>query len=181
MTAKRRIDGQPPEAQEPDPEVSHLQARIEQLQSEAEEAGKRLLRLAADFDNYKKRARQEQIDTIQYASASMVERVLPALDDFQRALDHAPAGVDEGWLKGLRLTYQKLQEILAAQGVEPIESVGNAFNPTLHEAVGSEESSEHPEDTVVLELRRGYKLRDRVIRPALVKVARPPALPAETT
>jgi molecular chaperone GrpE len=81
----------------------------------------------------------------------------------------------------LRLTYQKLQEILAAQGVEPIESVGNAFNPTLHEAVGSEESSEHPEDTVVLELRRGYKLRDRVIRPALVKVARPPALPAETT
>jgi molecular chaperone GrpE len=160
--------------------VAELKARIKELETSAEEANNRLLRLAADFDNYKKRARQDQMDTITYASATVLERLLPVLDDFQRALDdHAPAGVDEGWLKGLRLTYQKLQEILSAQGVEPIEAVGNAFDPKLHEAVGSEESSEHPEDTVVLELRRGYRLRDRVIRPSLVKVARPPALPAE--
>ena len=177
MTTRRRTESAPP----PEPEVAELKARIEQLELSAEEAGNRFLRLAADFDNYKKRARQDQLDTINYASATIVERLLPVLDDFQRVLDHAPEGVDENWLKGLRLTYQKLQEILTAQGVEPIEAVGNAFDPNLHEAVGSEESSEHPEDTVMLELRRGYRLRDRVIRPALVKVARPPALPAETT
>src|SRR5919201_890465 len=176
MTTRRRTDGAPPSQ----PEVAELLARIKELETSAEEANNRLLRLAADFDNYKKRARQDQMDTINYASATVLERLLPVLDDFQRALDdHAPVGVDEGWLKGLRLTYQKLQEILSAQGVEPIEAVGSAFDPNLHEAVGSEESSEPPEDTVVLELRRGYRLRDRVIRPALVKVARPPALPAE--
>ena len=188
MTTRRRTESAPPSkpshtpqpTQPSQPEVAELKARIKELETSAEEANNRLLRLAADFDNYKKRARQDQMDTINYASATVVERLLPVLDDFQRALDdHAPAGVDEGWLKGLRLTYQKLQEILSAQGVEPIEAVGNAFDPKLHEAVGSEESSEHPEDTVVLELRRGYRLRDRVIRPSLVKVARPPALPAE--
>ena len=177
MTTRRRTDGAPPSQ----PEVAQLQARIKELESNAEEASNRFLRLAADFDNYKKRARQDQLDTINYASATVVERLLPVLDDFQRVLEHAPAGVDEGWLKGLQLTYQKLQEILSAQGVEPIDAVGSTFNPSFHEAVGSEESSDHPEDTVVLELRRGYKLRDRVLRPALVKVARPPALPAETT
>jgi molecular chaperone GrpE len=178
MTTRRRTDGAPP-SEPSQHEVAELQARIKELESDAEEASNRFLRLAADFDNYKKRARQDQMDTINYASATVVEKLLPVLDDFQRALDHAPAGVDESWLKGLKLTFQKLQEILSAQGVEPIEAVGSAFDPNLHEAVGSEESSEHPEDTVVLELRRGYRLRDRVIRPALVKVARPPALPAE--
>jgi len=177
MTTRRRPENAPASQ----PEVAELKARIAELETSAEEASNRFLRLAADFDNYKKRARQDQFDTINYASATVVERLLPVLDDFQRALDHAPDDVDEGWLKGLRLTYQKLQEILSAQGVEAIEAVGSAFDPKLHEAVGSEESSEHPEDTVVLELRRGYRLRDRVIRPALVKVARPPALPAELT
>jgi molecular chaperone GrpE len=180
MTAKRRSEGDP-QTLPPEPDAAELEARIKQLEADAAEASNRHLRLAADFDNFKKRARQEQIDTIQYASAAVVERLLPVLDDLQRALDHAPEGVDEGWLKGLRLTYQKLQDILSAQGVEAIDAIGSTFDPSLHEAVGSEESDEHPEDTVVLELRRGYKLRDRVIRPALVKVARPPALPAETT
>jgi molecular chaperone GrpE len=187
MTAKRRTDEHSHETQPrsqpevPRPDVGELQTRIEQLESDAEEAAKRHLRLAADFDNFKKRARQEQLDTIAYASASVVERLLPVLDDFQRALDHAPTGVDEGWLKGLRLTYQKLQDILSAQGVEAIESVGAAFNPNLHEAVGSEESNDHPEDTVVIELRRGYRLRDRVIRPALVAVAEDAAATARAS
>src|SRR5438270_8485850 len=122
MTVKRRTTGASEPA--PDTQTAELEERIRQLEADADEAGNRLLRLAADFDNFKKRARQEQIDTIQYASATMVERLLPVLDDFQRALEHAPAGVDEGWLKGLRLTYQKLEEILAAQGVETIDSLG---------------------------------------------------------
>src|SRR5712692_8555342 len=136
----------------------------------------RYLRLAADFDNFKKRARQEQMETIRFANAELVKRLLPIVDDFQRALEQAPERMDQSWRKGLDLVHQKLEELLAAQGVLPIEAVGAAFDPSLHEAIGHEESSEHPEDTVVREVRRGYRMHDRVVRPALVKVSRPPAL-----
>jgi molecular chaperone GrpE len=155
--------------------VDQAEQRCEKLASELEEAQARYLRLAADFENYKKRARQEQLETIQYAAATLVERLLPVLDDAQRALEHAPEGTDEGWLRGVRLTFQHLEEALAAVGVQPIEAVGRPFDPKLDEAIGSEESDEHPDDTVVTELRRGYRMHDRVLRPALVKVSRRPA------
>lgn len=157
-------------------ELARLNEQVHQLQKEVEETANRHLRLAADFENFKRRARQEQMATIQYGSTEIILRLLPVLDDLRMALDHAPEGVDEGWLRGVRLTLQKLEEVLAAQGVTPIEAVGTRFDPGLHEAVGHEETSEQPEDTVVEELRRGYRLHDRVVRPSLVKVARP-ALP----
>ena len=138
------------------------------------EARDRHLRLAADFDNYKKRSRQEQLETIQHASAELIGRLLPVLDDLRSALEHKPAGVDEAWSKGLELGVRKLEEALSAHGLEPIASVGARFDPKFHEAVGHEESEEHPEDTVVSELRRGYRIRDRVVRPSLVKVSRRP-------
>jgi molecular chaperone GrpE len=149
--------------------------RVEELSSQLEEANGRHLRLAADFENYKKRIRQEQLDTMKYAAATVAERLLPVLDDADRALSHAPEGVDESWLKGVRLTFQKLEEVLGSVGVERIEALGALFDPKQHEAVASEETSKHPEDTVVAELRAGYRMHDRVLRPALVKVARPPA------
>jgi molecular chaperone GrpE len=155
-----------------------LEAKISELESAAAEAKDRHLRLAADFDNYKKRARQEQLDTIQHASTELIARLLPGLDDLYKALGHTPDGVDEAWVKGLELSVRKLEEALAAFGLEPIEAVGAPFDPKFHEAIGHEESDEYPEDTVVSELRRGYRMRDRVVRPALVKVARPRALPA---
>ena len=146
-----------------------------ELASQLEEANGRHLRLAADFENYKKRVRQEQLDTMKYAAATVAERLLPVLDDADRALSHAPEGVDESWLKGVRLTFQKLEEVLGSVGVERIEALGAVFDPKQHEAVASEETAKHPEDTVVAELRAGYRMHDRVLRPALVKVARPPA------
>ena len=155
-----------------------LEAKISELESAAAESKDRHLRLAADFENYRKRSRQEQIDTIQHASTELIARLLPGLDDLHKALDHTPAGVDEAWVKGLELSVRKLEEALGAFGLEPINSVGTRFDPKLHEAIGHEESDEYPEDTVVSELRRGYRMRDRVVRPALVKVARPRALPA---
>jgi molecular chaperone GrpE len=134
--------------------------------------------LAADFENFKRRTRQEQLDTIQHASADLIARLLPALDDLRNALDHRPAGVDEAWAKGIELGVRKLEEAMAAHGLEPIDSVGRSFDPKVHEAIGHEESAEHPEDTVVSELRRGYRIRDRVLRPSLVRVSRRPELPA---
>lgn len=162
----------------PDRARASLEAKIAELESAAAEAKDKYLRLAADFDNYKKRSRQEHIETIQHASAELIGRLLPALDDLHKALDHKPEGVDEAWLKGVELSVRKLEEALTAHGLEPIDAVGKPFDPSVHEAIGHEESTEQPEDTVVQVLRRGYRIRDRVVRPALVKVARRPALPA---
>ena len=153
--------------------TTDLRAKIEQLEADAKEASNRYLRLAADFDNYKKRVRQEQSDTVQRANAELIERLLPVVDNFHRVIESAPEEVDEAWLKGIKLTLQQLDELLVAQGVSPIEAVGQPFDPMLHEAIGHEESDELPEDTVVSEVRRGYRLHDRVVRPALVRVARP--------
>src|SRR5207237_9623956 len=173
MTTRKRshepVEGDPPESA-----TAPLEARVAELESALAEARDRHLRLAADFDNYKKRARQEQIETIQHASADLIARVLPVLDDLHNVLDHKPEGIEESWVRGLELSVRKLEEAAGTHGLQPIESVGARFDPKLHEAVGEEESAEHPEDTVVSELRRGYRLRDRVVRPALVKVARTP-------
>src|SRR5947209_14440400 len=123
-------------------EGEELRARLDQLQGEAEEAAGRHLRLAADFENYKKRARQEQLEAIQFGSRELVMRLLPVVDDFHRVLEHVPDGADPSWLKGLELALMKLEEVLALQGVTPIEAVGERFDPAFHEAIGAEESSE---------------------------------------
>src|SRR5439155_211509 len=101
------------------------------------------------------------------------------LEAMHNVLEHNPEGIDESWVKGLELSVRKLEEALGTHGLQPIDAVGAQFDPKLHEAVGHEESRE-PEDTVVSELRRGYRVRDRVVRPALVKVARPPAHSEDT-
>jgi molecular chaperone GrpE len=167
------------ESEKPDPTVALYQGKIAELESELAETRDKYLRLAADFDNYKKRTRQEQLETIQHASSELISRLLPVLDDLRNVLEHKPAHIDESWVKGLELSVRKLEDALGTHGLQPIESVGTPFDPKMHEAVGHEESTEHPDDTVVSELRRGYRIRDRVVRPALVKVSRRPELPPE--
>lgn len=147
----------------------------EDLASELEEVNNRYLRLAADFENFKKRARQERLDLMQYGAVRLVEQLLPVVDDFGRVLEHVPEGVDENWLKGVQMTVGKLHEALTEAGVEQIEAIGSRFDPKLHEAIATQESREHPEDTVLEEVRRGYKMHDRVLRPAMVRVTRLPA------
>jgi molecular chaperone GrpE len=174
----RKLPHDPHAEPAPKEPVAPLEDKIAELEASAAEAKDRYLRLAADFDNYKRRSRQEQIETIQHASSELISRLLPGLDDLHKALDHTPADVDEAWLKGVELSVRKLEEAFRAHGLEAIDAVGKPFDPQVHEAIGHEESSDHPEDTVVQVLRPGYRIRDRVVRPALVKVARPPALPA---
>ena len=174
----RKYPNDPHDSEQTPESTASMEAKIAELESALAEAKDRHLRLAADFDNYKKRARQEQLETIQHASAELIGRLLPALDDLHKALENKPPGTDESWLKGVELSVRKLEEALGAHGLEPIEAVGARFDPKLHEAIGHEESADQPEDTVVSELRRGYRIRDRVVRPALVKVSRRPALPS---
>ena len=161
--------------------TSSMESKLSELESAAAESKDRYLRLAADFDNFKRRSRQEHLETIQHASADLIARLLPALDDLHNALEHKPEGVDDTWARGIELAVRKLEDTLRTHGLEPIEAAGRHFDPKLHEAIGHEETSEVPEDTVVTQLRPGYRVRDRVVRPALVRVARPPAsLPADT-
>jgi molecular chaperone GrpE len=149
--------------------------RLEEVGSQLREAEDRYLRMRADLDNVKRRSAQQQLEARKYAAGELASRLLPVLDDAERALEHAPEGTDETWLQGLRLTVQKLRDVLTSLGVEPIDAMGARFNPELHEAVGSEESPDQPEGTVMRELRRGYRLHDRVLRPSLVKLSRRPS------
>jgi len=131
------------------------------------------IRSQADLDNYRKRATREREDAIRYANSSLLERLLPVLDNFELGLDAAKqtAGADS-ILQGLSMVQKQLQDFLKDSGVESIEAVGTPFDPNLHEAIGQEASAEVAEGTVLRQLRRGYKLRDRLLRPATVMVSK---------
>src|SRR5256886_13389045 len=107
--------------------TASLEAKVAEMESALAETRDRHLRLAADFDNYKKRMRQEQLETIQHASAELINRLLPVLDDLHNVLDHNPNGVDTSWLKGIELSVRKLEEALGTHGLQPIESVRSRF------------------------------------------------------
>jgi molecular chaperone GrpE len=129
----------------------------------------RYVRAIADFDNFRKRTEREKADFFRYAVASVLKDILPVLDNFDRALDHAEEG-DE-FHKGVLLIYKQLFEVLQRHGMKPIDEVGVAFDPNIHEAVIREEDPSVPNHTVVAVLQKGYFLHDRLLRPALVKVA----------
>ena len=129
----------------------------------------RYMRTLADFENYRKRSDREKQDFFKYALAGTFKEIIPVLDNFDRALDHAEEGDD--FHKGVLLIYKQLFDILKKAGLRPIEDKGVKFDPNLHEAVMREEDPSVPNQTVVMILQKGYFLHDRLLRPALVKVA----------
>ena len=149
---------------------------LQAARDDAQEVFARYQRLAADFENYKRRTRQELADRTQYANEELLRKLLPILDSFRRALDHAPDGIDPNWFEGIKLVARQFEETLQAQGLTTIAAVGEKFDPSQHEAIAREETDEHEEGTVVEEMQPGYRLHQRVLRPTLVKVAHPRAL-----
>jgi len=149
---------------------------LQAARDEAQANFGRYQRLAADFENYKRRTRQELGDRTQYANEELLRKLLPILDNLRRALDHAPEGIDRNWSDGLRMVVRQFEDTLQAQGVSPIPAVGEKFDPSKHEAIAREETDEHEEGTIVEEMQPGYRLHERVLRPTLVKVAHPRAL-----
>jgi molecular chaperone GrpE len=129
----------------------------------------RYVRAIADFENFRKRTEREKADFFRYATASVLKDVLPVLDNFDRALDHAAEGDD--FHQGVLMIYKQLVDVLQKHGLRPIEESGVTFDPNIHEAVVREEDDSVPNHTVVAILQRGYFLHDRLLRPALVKVA----------
>jgi molecular chaperone GrpE len=145
---------------------------IETLQREKDALQDRLLRTAAEFDNYRKRMDRERRELSEYAAADVLKDVLPILDNFERALQ-APAGPEaEAFRKGVELIHKQMLDLLRKRGVTPIEALGADFDPNFHQAVIHEASDQHREGEVMQELQRGYLLGDRLLRPAMVKVAK---------
>lgn len=141
----------------------------------------RLLRLQAEFENLKKRFERERDEYYKQATASLVSRVLRVVDNFERALGFDPDdGSGEAFRDGVALIYRQLMDELRKEGLRPVEAVGQAFDPNEHEAVATEAVLDHPPNTVLEELQRGYFLYDRLLRPARVKVSVGPADDAET-
>jgi molecular chaperone GrpE len=131
-----------------------------------------LLRMRADYDNLRKRIDRERQDYEQYANSTLVARLLPILDNFERALAvEAPARSLEVLREGLLMIYRQLNDELRREGLRAIEALGKPFDPQLHDAVATDAASPHPPNTVVEELQRGYLFQDRVLRPAMVRVS----------
>ena len=131
----------------------------------------RILRLQADFDNYRRRTRQEQSELGLFVTQNLIKEMLPVVDNFERALTSRPADDASGFGAGVDMIFRQLNGVLEKQGVTVVETVGAMFDPTKHDAILTEEGSEQPEGTIVAELQKGYAVCGKVIRPALVKVA----------
>ena len=158
-------------APSPPADVAELTATIQRLQAEKKELYEWLLRKHADFENLRKRMQHEKEEFLQHADADLIRALLPTLDGFDRALKHRDPRVPEEFHKGMELNYQGLLDVLKRRGLEPIGAVGQTFDPHLHHAVGTVEDEQHRDQEIVEELLRGYKLKHRLLRPSMVKVA----------
>jgi len=152
-----------PEAGETSPDLAAEAARFKDL----------ALRAQADLDNYRKRAVREKEDAIRYANTSLLEKLLPVLDNFELGLEAARTATDAtAIVQGMTMVEKQLKEFLRSNGVEPVPAEGQAFDPAHHEAVAQEPSTDVPEGHVVRQLRRGYRLKDRLLRASSVTVSK---------
>jgi molecular chaperone GrpE len=149
--------------------VESLSAERDRLIAETQDLQDRLLRRQAEFENFRRRAERERADILEYANTETVRSLLPIIDDFERALKVESA--DKEYVRGMELIYNRLSEALKKLGLEPIEAVGQTFDPNLHHAVDRQETKEHEDQKVLDEYQRGYYFRGKLLRPAMVKVA----------
>ncbi|WP_019536088.1 nucleotide exchange factor GrpE [Paenibacillus ginsengihumi] len=153
-------------------EVDALRQELEQAKKQADENYQRYVRTQADFDNFRKRTQKEREEFAQYASAKLLEQLLPVIDNFERAIAASKDGKDyDALAKGVDMIFRQFVQVLESEGLKAMETVGQPFNPDYHQAVMQVESEEHEEGTIVEELQKGYTLKDRVLRPAMVKVS----------
>jgi len=153
-------------------EIERLRAELDAAQAQTAEHKASLQRTAADFANFRRRTAEDRERELGLASESLLRKVLAVADDFDRALDAMPTELSSvGWIEGITLLDRKLRALLESEGVTAIEAVGRPFDPREHEAVTSVPATGKPDGEVVAEIQRGYRVRDRVLRPAMVAVA----------
>jgi molecular chaperone GrpE len=170
------------EKKEKEKEIEELQKKLEEKEKEVKEHYERLLRVAADLDNYKKRAAKEKEDWVKFANEDLMKAILPFIDNLERAITHAEKVEDAGVLiEGVRLTVQQLLKSLAKFGLSQFESQGKLFDPTVHEAVLVIPTDQHEPNQVIEEFQKGYFFNDRLLRPATVSVSKPVGKEAQAT
>jgi molecular chaperone GrpE len=169
------------------PSVAQLMDQVAELARERDAATQQaaenlagLQRIAADFQNYKRRTEQERDASATRANEVLLLRVISLADDFDRAIEAMPEPLaGDGWVQGIAAIDRKLRTLLESEGVTPIEALGRPFDPREHEALSEIETSDAPDGTVVAEIQRGYRVRDRILRPSLVAVAKHPKAGAD--
>ena len=163
---------------EPETLTAEQLEELKQRAAKADEHWERLLRTTADLDNYRKRATREKQDAVKFANENLLQKLVPVLDTFDMALaatNNSQTDAVQALQKGVRMVYQQLKTALQDAGIEEIDATGKPFDPNLHEAVSQQETTAIPEGQVMQQLRKGYKLRERLLRPATVVVAKAPA------
>jgi molecular chaperone GrpE len=164
--------------------INALETQLAKTKAELEKFRDLALRSSADLDNYRKRMSKEREEAIKFANSSFLERLIPILDNFEFGLEAArSASSPVSILEGMKMVQKQIQDFLSSAGIEMIDATGQHFDPQLHEAISQEESKQVPDGIVIRQLRRGYKLRDRLIRPANVVVSKgaPKAVPGGPT
>lgn len=176
----RHIDKIPPpvavdELSDPSAERENADDSMAGVQADLDRFRDLALRTQADFENYKKRTAREKDEAIKYANSSLLERLVPIVDNFELGLSAARGeGEDSPVLAGMSMVLKQLTDFLSDNGLRPIDAVGQKFDPNLHEAIAHEASDEIPEGKVIRQTRRGYRLKDRLLRPAAVVVSSGP-------
>ena len=154
-------------------DLAELQQALVEKTKEAEENYTRLLRLSADMENLKKRQERERAELLQFANESLIKELLPVVDNLERALDHGrQLSAPEALLEGIEMVHHGFLKALNRFGVNPFDSMGRQFDPALHNAMMQEEAPEAPDGSVIKELQKGYLMNQRLLRPAMVAVAR---------
>src|SRR2546430_15806335 len=166
--AEKKDSPAPPENAQPEDDTDGLQADLDRFRDLA-------LRSQADFENYKKRAAREKEEAIKYANSSLLEKLIAIVENFELGLEAARAeGERSPVFSGMSMVLKQLMDSLGDSGLQPIDATGQKFDPNLHEAIAHEPSDEFPEGTVIRQTRRGYKMKDRLLRPSSVVVSSGP-------
>ncbi len=155
--------------------LKEIQAELETAKQESKEMYDRFLRVSAEFENYKKRSVREMDDFRKYANQSLTKEMLAVVDNLERALNssNGNSSNDKCMVDGVNMTLKEILKVFEKVNVKPIESVGQLFDPTFHQAMMQEETDEYPENTIITELQKGYMIHDRLLRPSMVVVAAP--------
>lgn len=155
-----------------------LQADLEKAQCEIKAHQEQYLRTLADMENLRKRTQREKEELAKFANETILREVLPVIDNLERAVEHAEqAESSGGLLEGVQMTLTQFSQVLERFGVTPVDSLGQPFDPALHQAMGQMESEEYPVNAVVQQLQKGYQLNERLLRPAMVMIAKAPVVP----
>jgi molecular chaperone GrpE len=151
-----------------------LHEKLEAAQAESKENYDRLLRVSAEFDNYKKRTTREMDDLRKFANESILKEILPVVDNLERALASTDPvdGSAQCFIEGIQMTHKEILKVFSQFGVKPVEALDQTFDPLFHQAIMQEETDEKPDNTVIKEMMKGYLLHDRLLRPAMVVVSK---------